>query len=209
VNLPRFGSAHYFVVLRGKMGARPSGSFSPTLDFRPLPPAEEVTKAELDRLSLEGVEVSEAAVRILADGTLAFKNRRVVLHLRGTVPSDGIRIRVKPQNLDDLEETWGLRRQEAHSGESDPRFHIADCRTLQKMRQAGRGGRYVVSVRDDGRFGLVAGGRVESRKLLVCKNCLEKLEWKGFAKGRGFDLDAGVEAFSLAEFFGRYGRTVR
>lgn len=210
MRLPQFGSAPYFVALREKMGAKPAGRFSPVLEFRPVPPAEAVTEAELVRLSREGVEVSEAAVRILDDGTLAFKNRRVLLYLSRTVPLDGLHVRnVKPQSPDDLEETWKSKRQEAFSGEGDPRFHIADCSTLQTMRQTGRGGRYVVSVREDGLFDIASGGNVVSRKLRVCKNCLEKLEWKGFSKRSAIDRDAAVSAFSLAEFFGRYSRTVR
>lgn len=199
MRLPQFGSAPYFVALREKMGAKPAGRFSLVLEFRPVPPSEAVTEAELDRLSRAGVEVSEAAVRILDDGTLAFKNRRVLLYIRN----------LRPPNLDDLEETWRSRRHEAFSEEGDPRFHIADCRTLQKMRQSGRGGRYVISVRDDGRFEVVSGGSVAFRNLRVCKNCLEKLDWKGFAKRPALERDDAVAEFSLAEFFGHYGRTVR
>lgn len=199
MNLPKFADDSSFANLRERMGARPSGRFSSTVLPLPLPAGEVVTEEELSRLAREGMEVTYGAVRVLEDGTLAFKNRRVFLYIR--VIGGG--------HVDDLEEPWGSKRREVRTEDREPRFHVAHCRTLESMRQKGRGGRYVVAVRDDGRFDLVAGGTLESRSLRVCKNCLEKIDWKDFSICRDHDRDARVAAFSIAEFFGTYGRTVR
>ena len=90
-----------------------------------------------------------------------------------------------------------------HRPEDSKRYHVAECRALDRMRAIGRFDRYVVTTRTDGKF--VAEwvdrtskerGEVEAA-LKVCMNCLEALNWEGYAKvGRkekweiwsGFDI---------------------
>ena len=67
------------------------------------------------------------------------------------------------------------------------RYHVAECRTLQRMRDEGRFERYVVTNRTDGMF-LVdwrdyqtdGRGEVEAG-LKVCKDCLSALNWLGYS----------------------------
>ncbi len=202
-SLPRFDTDPAFARLRKLMGAIRLGSFSPP----PVPPLEPlpqdyVSAEEETNLSSKGLDVEEGDVRLLKDGTLAYKNRRVVLYIRqpNSAYADGL----------DIDESWRApRRALGTSDDSGPRFHIANCRTLEKMRQSGRGDRYVVSIRDDGQFEMVtAGGSVSIRSLRVCKNCLERLDWQGFVRVSGYDRDRRVDNFSLSEFFKAYGRTL-
>ncbi|MGC8530015.1 MAG: cold-shock protein [Leptospirillia bacterium] len=201
--LPRFESHQEFARLRTLMGALRLGHFSPP-PVTPLDPLPQdiVSAREAADLSSRGLDVVEGDVRLLPDGTLAFKDRRVLLYIRTPNLSafDDL----------DIDESWrSFRRLSFGSEDGGPRFHIANCRTLEAMRQSGRGHRYVVSTRTDGQFELVSpGGSVTIRALRVCKNCLERLNWKGFVRVSGDERDRRVEAFSLREFFEAYGRAL-
>lgn len=203
LSLPRFDRDPVFTRLRGMMGASRTGTFAPA-SVLPLPPLpqDNVSQSELDRLSGKGLDVEEGDIRLPDDGTLAFKNRRVVLYIR--TPNAPY---VEGVNFD---ESWRLSRKPTpRSTDSGPRFHIANCRTLEKMRQKGMEERYVVSVRDDGQFEIVtSGGMVSTQALKVCKNCLERLDWEGFLKVTGSERDIRVATFSLREFFKAYGRNL-
>jgi cold shock CspA family protein len=203
LSLPRFTTDPIFARLRTLMGATRLGSFSPP-PVTPLAPLaqDHVSAEEMADLASQGLEVVEGDVRLLTDGTLAFKNRRVLLYIR--TPNSSV-----PEDLD-IDESWRAPRRWSFGAEdSGPRFHIANCRTLESMRQSGRGHRYVVSTRTDGQFELVSpGGSVTTRSLRVCKNCLERLDWKGFVRVSGADRDRRVDAFSLEEFFEAYGRAL-
>ena len=203
LSLPRFDDDPTFARLRRLMGVTRLGRFSP-LPVTPLDPLPQdvVSERELAHLASRGLDVVEGDVRLLPDGTLAFKNRRVLLYIR-TPPSS------TTEDLD-FDESWRSPRRWSFGAEDPgPRFHIANCRTLESMRQSGRGHRYVVSTRTDGQFELVSpGGSVATRSLRVCKNCLERLDWQGFVRVSGQDRDRRVDSFSLSEFFKFYGLTL-
>lgn len=89
------------------------------------------------------------------------------------------------------------------------RFHVADCRVLGEMRARGRFERYVVANNLSGEFkitGRTRTGSVDERnaRLLVCKVCLEKLNFGGYAHDsakrqqiwRGFSLSMFFETYS-------------
>ncbi|MBS9716937.1 hypothetical protein ACFFUT_09100 [Pseudohalocynthiibacter aestuariivivens] len=99
--------------------------------------------------------------------------------------------------------------------EKSRRFHVAECDTLETMRNAGRFERYVVTNRTDGAF-LVdwrnsitrERGEVEAR-LKVCKNCLNAINWRGYARaqdrlrqvnGNRQSKKAVWESFDISEF---------
>lgn len=153
-----------------------------------LKPAENrdiLTKDEIDALTKQGIDVSLDDTHVLPDGTLAYKNSRVILYIRDI----------------------------AHYRDR-PRFHVADCKTLDDMRANNRFGRYVVATREDGLFALNViprNGPVQkiTERLPVCQNCLGKLRWEGF--GHGMDKPARrhiVEQFSISRFFAVYGKTL-
>ena len=134
--------------------------------------------------------MSSDAIRVLTDGTLAYRDRRVVLYIRETSLRGG--------------DGGG----EPEEG-SLPRFHVARCRTLEAMWLSGRGHWSVVSIREDGLFDLKIQGTSSFRPLRVCKNCLEALDWQGFQSASGPEgRERGVTGFVLRDFFDRYGRQV-
>ena len=68
-----------------------------------------------------------------------------------------------------------------------PRFHIADCTTLDSMRNAGRFDRYVTTNDQTGRFRVQpkdpdthAWGEEMEASLAPCMNCLKQLDYDGF-----------------------------
>lgn len=86
-----------------------------------------LTPDEIERLATVGIEVPLEQVEVLNDGTYVYKGRRVIVYIRD-VPEYGDRTH-------------------------EPKFHLAVCRTLTMMMDAGKYQvRYVVSTRDDGLF---------------------------------------------------------
>ena len=133
-------------------------------------------------LSSEGLEVHINEVE-MQSGMLAFQGRQVLLYIQdhGT----GVQ-----EALDD--------------GIKGNKFHVADCVTLKKMRAAGRFQRYVATNNIEGTFMIsgsdyYSGQAVEGKtRLRVCKNCLSKLNYKGYSQGNRAKI---FDAFSLTEFF--------
>ena len=98
--------------------------------------------------------------------------------------------------------------------EKSRRFHVADCRTLESIREEGRFERYVVTNRADGRF-LVdwfdpeSGDRGETEAaLMVCMNCLEALNYRGY-NGNLQGKSEIWKSFSISEFLMEYSTFFR
>lgn len=132
--------------------------------------------------------------------------------------------RGKEISLNDLEVTSGLLSVEGRqvllyiadhgnsvtdviAGEKDGRrFHVADCSTLESMRQKNRFDRYHVTndlTSNFKIFGVNATTRLKvdgSAELHVCKNCLKFLNYKGYRSNRS----AVFRDFQIKEFFSRY-----
>lgn len=186
MKLPDFTKDAQLNTLRQLMGA-PLGEFTPATN------RDVLTADEIEALTKQGIDVSLDEVHALPDGTLAYKNSRVILYIRDVAYyRDG-----NQPNL--------------------PRFHVADCRTLETMRANNRFERYVVATRDDGLFSLniippnewSGGVRSVTEQLPVCQNCLTKLRWDGFAHGMDkLTRRDIVDRFSIAQFFGVYGKTL-
>lgn len=148
-------------------------------------------------LEKTGIDIPPGDLEYAADGTLEYEGRKVVVYIRDQyVPSDSNR-------------------------EQLCKFHVADCVTLQGMRQSNRYERYVVTTRTDGKFIVNFLGEswyrdkeeeVE-RRLYVCKNCLSRLNYNGY-KSYGYSgygqrkKNAIRESFDLREFFERYGSQI-
>ena len=81
-----------------------------------------------------------------------------------------------------------------------PKFHVANCKTLQQMIKDGRKRRYVVSKNTENSFHLnfISGNSVkkEDHALSVCKNCLEILRWDGYSKAGTLKRRMNVLAIS-------------
>ena len=87
-----------------------------------------------------------------------------------------------------------------------PKYHLVWCSTLDRKYKDKTFSKYVVSVDTNGIFkvNLIVKGiaRESKEKLHVCKNCLQKLNWKGYSNSplKEFIYDN----FSLEEFFQKY-----
>ena len=108
-----------------------------------------LTLKEVELLgSSEGLEIDGSAIGFLADGTLVYKNTRVLLYIRD-----------KSSISSEMEY---------------PRFHISNCSTLRQMRSYGRWQKYVVATSTNGIFKVNFfkgyAPRTEWVKLRVCKN---------------------------------------
>ena len=138
-----------------------------------------------EKLLSGGIEISLDEVNIHNDGTLICNNKRVLLHIR------------------DISSIAGEVRM--------PKYHLANCQVLEKMRRNSRFGRYVVANRDTGEFQVnIIGGDKENLtvKLNVCQSCLDRIHWHGFSvQGMTSDERGNrVVDFSLTEFFKDYPR---
>lgn len=152
-----------------------------------------LTPAEIEQLAQSGIELTLDQLRILNDGTLAYKDSRVVLCLSKVTlypGRDGL-----PGPL--------------------PAFHVADCRQLQAMRAATPQQLVVASTREDRSFALKLGlkdsGEVElcRQTLSVCLDCLGRLCWQDFHPSLSAREGRAVAAkFSLGEYFNAYRKAL-
>lgn len=150
-----------------------------------------------------GIEIDLADVSVGPGKLLAYKGEQVLLYIKDTRSS-----------------LWTLQSEP----ENSRRFHIADCRTLDRMRNEGKFERYVVTNRTDGLF-LVdwlnpesgARGQTEAG-LKVCKDCLSILNWRGYdspadrLKGSDGSLQGKTSiwsGFSILEFLMDYSTFFR
>jgi hypothetical protein len=150
----------------------------------------EISKIELEQLhNKSGLDISDIN-QVVADenGLLIYKDykdRPVILYIRDTQE-------VKNTVLKYPKETR--------------RFHLADCTTLEQMRSNNRFERYRITYNTSGVFIVDVyeskySDRIEEieAKLLVCKNCLAKLKYKGFDQPSYIPHDIWV-SFDIEEF---------
>ena len=128
-------------------------------------------------------------VKPLDDGTLGYEGFRVLVYIRDQILRKGT-------------DTPGYK------------YHVAECRTLIKMREKKRFERYVATSRTDGLF--IVNIRywdetpdkheVESR-MDVCRNCLQALDWENYSSASKPRRDEIFKRFSPERFFEKYGQT--
>ncbi len=176
MKLPDFANSIDIQGLKKKMGlpANAAGNFSFEIEAGTANP-ELVRQLETD-----GYESSLEEIEVLEDGTLGIKDRRIVLYIRDKSYYGG------PETL--------------------PRFHISNCRTLRQMWADNRFGRYVSYSKDTGIFliNFISGNSVRpsDRKLPVCQNCLDFLNYQGFSHGKENAFKRNfVSEFNLKRFF--------
>jgi hypothetical protein len=182
MKLPDFTDHPGLKSLRRAMEATAPGGF--TITYRP----NALTQEELNELAGEGIEVFFEEITKLNDGTLGYKESRVLVYIRD-VPSYG-----GDFNL--------------------PRFHFAFCSTLEKMHANHRFERYVVANREDGQFLIqrIIHRRKANKtweKLIVCQNCLNALQFDNFSYSLPKKSRTKiVSSFSIPRFFERYPRSL-
>ncbi|ACS83825.1 HNH endonuclease [Musicola paradisiaca] len=152
-----------------------------------IPPISDIKIKTLDideLLATTGIDTSIEDIKVNQDNTFDYNNKKVILHIRD-VNTYGKEITL-------------------------PKYHLANCRTLQGMWRRNRSGRYVVATRSDGLFiikHLDASGtewETKETRLNVCKSCLETLNWKGYSSKSYQERMTIFNQFSLKEFFEKY-----
>ncbi|MEA2018879.1 MAG: hypothetical protein U9N59_10565 [Campylobacterota bacterium] len=87
------------------------------------------------------------------------------------------------------------------------RFHVSDCSTLQQMKERNNYNKYHVTQNLSGKFKIYNEGKEkdgQNAKLHVCKNCLEKLNYKNYKNEIYNKKQEIFENFDIGEFFERY-----
>lgn len=187
MKLPDFTNHAGLNQLRERMGALSLGKFAPYLEYKLL------TVAEIEQLAGGGIDVNIDEIRILPDGTIAYKDSRILLYIR---------------DVTDYYRRGGGATQDL------PKFHVANCRTLEDMRKQKRFARYVVATKDNGLFSInrIVNNRITSSDLMqlaVCQNCLNFLSFDQFT----YDLPRQqkkqiVSGFSIKKFFDIFPRSL-
>lgn len=152
---------------------------------------------------VDGIQVKLDDVNVGPGQLLTYRGEQILLYIKDTQSS-----------------LWTLQ----HEPEKSRRFHIADCQTLEEMRQKGRFERYVATRRTDGLFladwlDATTGARgTTNARLKVCKHCLNALNWRGYTNprdrlmlaDRSLQTRTAIwEQFSISEFLMEYSTFFR
>jgi hypothetical protein len=184
MKLPDFHNHQLFNELRQKMGAE-----LVEIKMESTPWQKIDTDDLLGRLnSIEGILVENIRdIKIQEDGTFEYKGQKVLVYIRD-------------------------QRYNPRYGRGEYKFHIATCETINRFIQNNRLDRYVVSTRTDGKFLVNIKNSVTNSfeeenvimELKVCKYCLQKLNYNGYADASGSGRTEIYNNFKLKEFFSQY-----
>ena len=176
------------VNLRQSMGA-PLGQVD--LRITTLPPITTTFEQDLDRdgyVVFDGEDIWNHIT--IEGGLLALGDRQVTLNILQPFCAEEPLSEV-PAN-----------------GPNVPRFHMADCRTLEHMRESGLGNRYVISQRREAQFRVQPfieethdWGEVMFSNLVPCRNCLSALDYEGWRNLATNARGVIVNNFDLEQFF--------
>lgn len=143
--------------------------------FEPIIDIDEILGTSGQEVNLSELEVN--------DNLLSYKGRQVLLY----IPDQGKRIESVILN-----------------SQNGTRFHVADCKTLQEMKQKNRFDRYIVTNNLSGVFKIsgidLGNNEIEvDSQLHVCKNCLSLLNYKNYKNDKKI-----FDKFKISEFFETY-----
>jgi hypothetical protein len=174
MKLPNFLQDADLNELRRRMGAKELGSFHLS------PNARRFTVAELEDLISSGIDLrSWEELRPLTDGTLCYKDRRVLLHPREVA----LAVKGRSRKLE------------------LPPFHLAHCPIVRRLRSTDMTDQHAVSAREDGLFqvNVLLGEEAQTslEALPVCGDCLDEIA----------SLRA-LEGFTIKRFFTQYHRAL-
>jgi hypothetical protein len=145
-----------------------------------------LTASEWAELEDQGKEVALADIRFLPDGTLGYKNSRILLYI--FQPSQNPR--------------WGV---------TLPKYHVLKCQKIEEMWGNNRKDRYVVATKSSGEFTLRFGNdgqwREETHRLDVCRYCLGVLDHKSYSAQPKNVRNQIVADFTPQDFFSQYPKT--
>lgn len=160
-----------------RMGAKPV-VIAFTDPVRPIDPIDIELKKGVSLPDLQDVETH--------NGLLSYKGRQILLY---------------------IQDHGGKAQDALDDGQKGNKFHVADCKTLQTMRERGRYERYVVTNRLDGEF-FITGVDWQTRRpvegeahLWVCRNCLKLLNYQSAGYGSSYQQALN---FDIGDFFSTY-----
>lgn len=171
MKLPDFTRDPNLIALKRKMGLDADA-------MGPFPP----------QLPNGGIDVQINEIVPHKDGTLTYKNLRVIVYIRD--------VKTYGQNF------------------NEPRFHVAECTTLGWMKTHQKFEfKYVVTTREDGNFLINHirnhGHTSKWTKLRVCQNCLDRLAFDKFSHNLSKSQKrAIVTQFTIPRFFEKYPRSL-
>jgi hypothetical protein len=174
-----------FNSLRYSMGAR-------LVDRVGISKISLLDEAAVRRLGKEGIDINDfSEIKREKDGTLSYKNKRVLVYIR---------------DIKDFKDHRSRRGDKEK--QSLPKFHLGFCTTLESMTNANRFGRYVVYNGEEANFTVNYIGpptRTITAKLDVCKNCLTLLKWNNYnpQSSAAFKTNI-VNEFQIKDFFEKY-----
>ena len=185
IDLPDFSKCVEFIRLKEKMGVTVIPVLPIVKFTKEIKVVREIEKpntkvVELEnKLSFSSVSVDLIEISVDNRGLLDFNGFKVVAYIRDQLRGVDIANKV-----------------------SSYRYHLCDCRTLKKMREIGRQGRYLTTKRKDGLFEVYDTSYNQSVKVIVkmelCKNCIEELK----------ERNLWIDPFSLEKFFKKYDSIV-
>lgn len=142
-----------------------------------------LTAAEWAELEDQGKEVDLGDIRFLPDGTLGYKNSRILLYI--FQPSQNPR--------------WGV---------TFPKYHVLNCEMIKKMWKNNRKDRYVVATKSSGEFTLRFNAgtewKEEAHRLDVCRYCLSQLNYENYSTQKSDVRSKIVADFTPKDFFNLY-----
>jgi len=184
MKLPDFFEFKPLNSIKAKMGIPQNVYGNLTVSIDPA----RLTRLELEKLaSQDGLDISLDELTTLPDGTLAYKDSRVILYIRDVTIMSG--------------------------RETQPRFHLANCQTLRQMRENNRFERYVVKAEMSKNFSLniIRDKNIEPQlcQLDVCQNCLDMLTFDGFKMAwQQEERHRAVRQFEVNHFFEKYPKSL-
>ena len=170
-----------------KMGAKPVNWDS---EAQKAPPPDFAKRLE------EGIDLKKLDDVVPAEnGLLTYKDEQVLLYIKDHGHMDRDKLLNSPKDA--------------------RRFHVADCVTLDDMRQKKKFDRYVVTTRKDGSFEVDYFDDVQKKtvsiesKLRACMNCLKMINYQEYEKAPKKQQRKIWNAFDLREFFKIYATFFR
>jgi len=179
MNLPNFLLDPGLQSLKRMMGIPDNalGSLDKEIDITTLTPAEWA------QLEDQGKEVDLGEIRFLPDGTLGYKDSRILLYI--FQPSQNPR--------------WGV---------TLPKYHVLKCQKIEQMWESNRKDRYVVATKSSGeftlRFNTGNDWKEETHRLDVCRYCLGVLNHKNYSSQPQRVRNEIVAEFTPQDFFAQY-----
>ena len=187
------------------------------IDFSELIQLRESIDAPLAKLS----KVRETEIRsdnpfeieILKGGEVTLSGEELNQQLRGI---GGLLAIGNTQITLHIEEPWQDKESLSQILATNPKYHVSDCKTLEKMRDGGRFDRYVTSNKNDGNFTVVPYDhetRNRDKKMRAslqpCRNCLSKINYNGYVNSSKLKQDEIVKNSDLENFFAEFSATFR